>query len=99
MTEEGKQESTTGIDASLTPDFRDKEESNNKHCSYLIRWVDKLLKRHIALLNPVIEGHGLPHDPLVVPCPSEGDNCCVCVVYANRYVHLKYNQNFFQYSS
>ena len=29
VTEEGEQKSTTGVSASLTPDFRDQEESNN----------------------------------------------------------------------
>ena len=32
----GKQKSTTGVGASLTPDYRDKEESNNCYCVRMI---------------------------------------------------------------
>ena len=39
VTGEGKQKPITCIDASLTQDFRCKEESNNKICTYFVRNV------------------------------------------------------------
>ena len=34
----GKQKSTTGIGASLTPDYREKEESNNMLLEKVVAW-------------------------------------------------------------
>ena len=51
--------------------------------------MDKLLERHVALFDSVIEGHRFAHGSVVVPRPSEGDDSCVCIVYANRYIHLR----------
>ena len=54
--------------------------------------MDKLSEGYVALFYSVVEGHSFAHGSVVVPRPSEGDYSCVCIVYANRYVHLKPRQ-------
>ena len=51
--------------------------------------MDELLEGDVAVSDPVVEGHRLPHGPLVVPRPGEGDHCRVSVVYADGHVHLR----------
>ena len=46
----GKQKSTTGISASLNPDYRDKEESNNK---YEI-WKELVITEDNKLIDTII---------------------------------------------
>ena len=51
--------------------------------------MDELCEGDVAVSNPVVEGHRLPHGSLVVPCPGEGDHRRVSVVYADGHVHLR----------